>query len=437
MNWINENFLGRKAINTNYTEAQLQNLVLDIVDDVYKKDYTKFIRSYDRNENGDIVSLKNGEKYEIKDYFKTLESDPFAKSIIDILFDAPFIDYKASGSLTLRKFGKLLRAISEDLHDIDGVITFKQFKSEANALQFKNWLQSEGLALLANYKTTKFRNKAEKFLNQQSWYINLKNLYPSWTLENVFIGRDHKQAESVTITGYVEHPTEMEIDNDTKKLRPKRYIIDFFLRTTDDALFPEQFEDNKWKYWKGIFEAKLNMGRAKDINDLIYFEPFIEDKYKFTNKGFRYFSFAEDNAVAQVEFNRESEEFVEDNTLAYSTVRKIADRLSRSLGNIPYYIVDRSEAKKILEENGQAYNNEPAFFFNGQVYIADNAFTLKNVVHEFSHPFIKALAKNNPSLFNKLYDELIQTKEGKQIKETVEQFYKKKKLIQKDLEKKY
>jgi hypothetical protein len=428
MNWINENFLGRKAINTNYTEAQLQNLVLDIVDDVYKKDYTKFIRSYDRNENGDIVSLKNGEKYEIKDYFKTLESDPFAKSIIDILFDAPFIDYKASGSLTLRKFGKLLRAISEDLHDIDGVITFKQFKSEANALQFKNWLQSEGLALLANYKTTKFRNKAEKFLNQQSWYINLKNLYPSWTLENVFIGRDHKQAESVTITGYVEHPTEMEIDNDTKKLRPKRYIIDFFLRTTDDALFPEQFEDNKWKYWKGIFEAKLNMGRAKDINDLIYFEPFIEDKYKFTNKGFRYFSFAEDNAVAQVEFNRESEEFIEDNTLAYSTVRKIADRLSRSLGNIPYYIVDRSEAKKILEENGQAYNNEPAFFFNGQVYIADNAFTLKNVVHEFSHPFIKALAKNNPSLFNKLYDELIQTKEGKQIKETVEQFYKKKEV---------
>jgi len=51
----------------------------------------------------------------------------------------------------------------------------------------------------------------------------------------------------------------MEIDEDTKKPRPKRYTIDFFLRTTEDSRFPEQFEDNKWKYWKGIFEAKLNI----------------------------------------------------------------------------------------------------------------------------------------------------------------------------------
>jgi hypothetical protein len=434
LNFIREKFKGIKVIDKDLSQEQLLNLALDIVDDVYKKDYSKFIRSYIKDESGQVRSLKNQELFEIKNFEKTLNSDPFAKEIITRLFDNPFIDYKASGSLTLRKFGTLFRAVSENLHDIDGVITYDQFKKESNALAFKTWLQTEGLALQANYKKTKFTKTASKYLEQQSWYINLKNLYPSWTLESVFIGRDHKRAESVTITGYVEHPTDTEIVEETGETRPKRYVIDFFLRTTEDERFPEQFEDNYWKAWKGIFEAKLNMGRAKDINDLIYFEPFKQDKFKFTNKGFRYFSFADDRVVNQIEFNRQieaetlAEQSIEDkiDTLSFNTIRKIADRLSESLGNIPYYIVDRSEAKKILEEAGETYDNEGAFFFNGEVYIVNDAFTLNNVVHEFSHPFVKALQKNNPALFDKLYNELIQTEEGKQIEETVKELYKKK-----------
>ena len=39
---------------------------------------------------------------------------------------------------------------------------------------------------------------------------------------------------------------------------------------------------------------KISMGRKKDLNDLIYFIPFKEDKYKFVTKGFRYFSFLEE-----------------------------------------------------------------------------------------------------------------------------------------------
>jgi hypothetical protein len=35
------------------------------------------------------------------------------------------------------------------------------------------------------------------------------------------------------------------------------------------------------------------MGRLKDLVDFIYFDPYIKDKYKFTNKGYRYFSFSE------------------------------------------------------------------------------------------------------------------------------------------------
>jgi len=49
------------------------------------------------------------------------------------------------------------------------------------------------------------------------------------------------------------------------------------------------------KTGKQIFEAKLKMGRIKDIEDLVYFSPFLRDQFgfQFTNKGFRYLTFAE------------------------------------------------------------------------------------------------------------------------------------------------
>jgi hypothetical protein len=43
------------------------------------------------------------------------------------------------------------------------------------------------------------------------------------------------------------------------------------------------------------------MGRSKDLTDLIYFDPFINDKFKFTNKGYRYFSFVDNNLKNEIE----------------------------------------------------------------------------------------------------------------------------------------
>ena len=94
------------------------------------------------------------------------------------------------------------------------------------------------------------------------WYKDIKNKFPSWNLEVAFIGKDHKNGESITITGHVIHPTETEvvdIDNlkghskkDVGKVMPKRYVLDFFLRT-EQGKYPEIF-DNYWKdrpYEKG------------------------------------------------------------------------------------------------------------------------------------------------------------------------------------------
>jgi hypothetical protein len=297
LNWINQNILGVSAVNE-YNSEELKNLVLDIVDDVYKQDYTKFLRSYKKDKNGNIVNEK-GEVFEQKFYQETLNKDPFAKAILEKLFENPFINYKLSGSQVIRRYGTLYRSVNEDLHDLDGVISLETFRQEPTAVPFYTWLSTRGMELSAKRDNKTFMKEVTPLLERMTWYQNVKQMFPDFVLDVVFIGKDHKNAESLTITGHVTHPTEIDPETGLNK----QYVLDFFLRT-NEGNYPEVF-DNYYKDWKQIFEAKINMGRAKDIADLIYFEPFLEDKYKFTNKGFRYFSFAEDNAPQT--FNQKNE----------------------------------------------------------------------------------------------------------------------------------
>ena len=287
-NFINT-LLGSKVIR-NYTEDQLITLGMEIADDVYKKDYRKFIRGIEKK--GEKFYDKAGVELEQKDFEATLQKNPFAAEMIKKLFDDPFIKAKGSGSLALRKYGVILRAVSEDLHDIDAVITLERFKQEENALAFRTWITNTGLDLIrkgaSNPRYRKeFHTKALAYIERMSWFNRVKEIYPSYKVKSIFIGKDHKRGESVTVIGTITNPNEI----DPKTNQPREYTLDFFLRT-DIGDYPEIF-DNYWKDWKQIYEAKLNMGRSKDIADLIYFTPFINDKYKFTNKGFRYFTFSD------------------------------------------------------------------------------------------------------------------------------------------------
>lgn len=425
-NWFKEKVLGNKAI-TIYKENELIDTVMDIVDDVYKKDYKKFIRSYYEDPEGRFFSSK-GEEFEQKFYKQSLEKDPFAKEILEKLFNAPF-DYILSGSLVLRKYGRVVRAVSEDLHDIDGVISLEQFRSEKNAAEFLDWIRERGLPLSkerSKKNSEAFKKEVLPFLEAQSWYKDLKKLFPSWTFENAFIGKDHKKGESITIQGYIEHPTEMEVDPDAMlsfggnlqtAMRPKRYVLDFFLRT-DDGKYPDYF-DNYFLDWKQIFEAKINMGRGKDLTDLIYFEPFYEDKYKFTNRGFRYFTFANDvyaDMPDTADFKIDEKTIKNQRAAEAATV--LAERLALGLG-VRYQNVTAEEARQILESRKKPYNGEPAFFFGGTIYTVGDNVNFDTVLHEFSHPLVRAIYRENPVLFNNLYESLANTPEGQVIREHV------------------
>ena len=431
-NWLQEYILFNKAI-TIYKEAELRDTVMDIVDDVYKQDYTKFIRSYYQDPNGKFFSNK-GEQFEQKFYEESLNRDPFAKEVVNKLFNSPF-EYFLSGSLVLRKYGKVVRAVSEDLHDIDGVISLEQFESEKNADAFLKWVAERGLPLSQerSHKNSKqFIKEILPYLEDQAWYKDIKKQFPSWTFETAFIGKDHKKGESITITGYIEHPTEMETVEDGKasyggKLypnmvtRPKRYLLDFFLRTAEGS-YPEIF-DMYYKDWKQIFEAKIKMGRGKDLTDLIYFEPFREDKYKYTNKGFRYFTFAED---ANVNMATQADVKIDERTIQNQRAREAADALGQKIAQglgVQYMNITEAQAKELLESRKKQYNGEPAFFYGGTVYIVGDNVNFDTVLHELSHPLLRAIFRENPTLFNNLYESLKSTPEGDVIIQHVKDNY--------------
>ena len=82
------------------------------------------------------------------------------------------------------------------------------------------------------------------------------------------------------------------------------------------------------------------------------------------------------------------------NSLA--TIQKFADRL-----NIGYKVITSAEAFSMTNRN-----DIKGFYKAGVVYFIEGKFTSDTVFHEFAHPIVKALAKENPEVFNALYSEI-------------------------------
>ena len=287
------------------SQQDLEDRLLDLVDDIYKGNYNIFTRGVERVGDSLLVPDKNNlgafKQLEIKKYNQTLSKDAEAKSIIDFMLNDPNMGYKLSGSMVLRYYGTVYRAIDEDIHDIDGVIELGTVQKEENYSEFYGWLHHKGIFIKDQ---NEFTAKVKEFIEDQNWYKSFTKKYPTFEMTNSFIGKDHKaNQETVTVQGVIPI-----LDDASKKQYDDKgnivaYTFDFFVRTAEGN-YPEIF-DNYFKDWKQIFEAKVKMGRSKDIVDLIYYDPFIDNAFKFTNAGYRYFSFADGTTSFNTDENTE------------------------------------------------------------------------------------------------------------------------------------
>ena len=99
-----------------------------------------------------------------------------------------------------------------------------------------------------------------------------------------------------------------------------------------------------------------------------------------------------------------------------------AQKLSESM-KTPYQQITREQASEILKNSPIKYNGEPAFFYAGTVYFIEGGLTLSSALHEFSHPFIAAIRRDNSKLFDNLYEQLMGTEEGQELKEKMARLY--------------
>lgn len=91
--------------------------------------------------------------------------------------------------------------------------------------------------------------------------------------------------------------------------------------------------------------------------------------------------------------------------------------------NIPSKLISSSEAAEILSKTATPYNGEAAFFFNNAVYLVQDKANTRTLLHEYAHPLIKVVAKQNPKLFEKLYRDLEKQPIGQYIRQKVMEKY--------------
>lgn len=101
----------------------------------------------------------------------------------------------------------------------------------------------------------------------------------------------------------------------------------------------------------------------------------------------------------------------------------IIDGFSQRLG-IAYNMINEQEALEILSNSGTPYSGEAGFFVGGQVYFIREKLNMETAFHEFAHPFVRAIAMENPTLFSKLYKQLSETQEGAEMVEMVKEGFK-------------
>jgi hypothetical protein len=102
---------------------------------------------------------------------------------------------------------------------------------------------------------------------------------------------------------------------------------------------------------------------------------------------------------------------------------ELANKMSMSLG-IEFEFLTPAQATEITKDTKNPWKGEPAFFVGGKVYFLSDRLSSDMAIHEFAHPLIRAISKENPELFNKLYKELVSTKEGMEIIQDVTAEYK-------------
>lgn len=354
------------------------------------------------NQEYDIYNYDLAEGQVLKHYKETIESDPFAKNVVEFNQSLGLI---LTGSLSLRRAGKVYRTAEESLHDLDFVVPYDVNTEISESVKnAKRLADSEPNSMI---RSTIFTNAILPSVRKLKWYQDFIKQYPSFKETVAFVGSEHAGTyDSLTLTGVIDG----QYDENGKLVPDTGYVVDFFIRFNDSG----EEHDNYFKLWKETMIAKLQMGRSKDFVDYKAFVPYIKSKDIY-NFYYPDYVFSTKDTTINLEQN-----IVHSNkqTVNIDVFNQLVDKLQQLNPEVEFEMTSTTELKSMdysSEVGGKKVSDSKAFVLGNKIYLNMDLVTTATPIHELAHMFLPQLKIVNRALYDKLLTSASNTKLAKVV----------------------
>ncbi len=235
-----------------------------------------------------------------------------------------------------------------------------------------------------------------------------------------------KEGATNTVNGIVDRSKFDDLNQKLTTLASSKYGLDTKGQMLFDVNISEQIDVIESKYWRDdqvkIYRAIPNESLFTELDKLYKSKEVIEASPDVNEPNLEQFNFKSPfetiQGVPLIDLNLNQL----GDTRSKEIGKVLSEKLALSMG-MNYQNVTPKEAAKILEGTAVPYNGEPSFYFAGTVYTVGDNVNMNTVLHEFAHPLLGAIRRDNKKLFSNLYDQAMATEEGQGIKQHVLNLY--------------
>lgn len=230
-----------------YKNKEFKNLINEIAKNVLNENYNFF----DVIDSSDFNTLL----YEDTIEAQNLEDGGKALEVMQIISKHKGM---ITGSLAIRKLGELKRKTADNLHDIDVIISSKNFNPSIQDIFNINLQQISESSLVKSLKN--------KFGNELQLFSNWSNKFENYAAIHFYI------TEDPNVTDYFskkEGRLSELYENLTDLQKKKTILIDVFIDDKFDykPIYENKYNINLTPVYASFIAKIFNMGRKKDIFD--------------------------------------------------------------------------------------------------------------------------------------------------------------------------
>lgn len=356
-------------------------------------------------------------------FVKSIISDSAKKGYEKVLFPSGDTASKVEGHETLEGYKKIKQYRLEEINLRIGTVSknylgFWALPNDYNPNGTLNQYDTKEKAIIGLNREKKQLEKELADIEGPQAFGALKPIYSFYenTVTNILNKNYGKENVKRITDEYGNTWNEVSIDSerDNSTIQFNRPIT-----------YQEQLNQLKERYHLVAIEKYGTKGYVMTLKGLnAIAEQFKKNKNLYNKLHLRYNStigvleIMPNNFDDSIQMNRQEQEKIVATEIFDKVVGKMADKIGTS-----YQIITSEQAKELTKDSKIPYAGEKAFYYKGTAYILNTALTLNNGIHEVIHPFIDAIAINNPDLFNKIYSDLISTNVGGKIIREVAQTY--------------